>query len=302
MKALFYTCLIFCCFSWACQGELVIVPDNEAPDYSGVPTLNVQNYVNRLCIDLLGREPIDAEMDAWVAELRQGELQKEARVALVQRLMTNTSFVEGDSSYMIAYYNRLYDQMKVRFMEGVGDGRIRADISIIGFGAEKDSINGNWPGYQAARFEMEKMGSILTSRYRYRKGQISIFEMAEYMVFNAVYDEINMNSINFIRATFNDLFFRFHTQDEFDRAFQIIEFSQPQVIFGKSAGDKLEYIEVLTATREAYEGMIRWAYQGLLAREPSAVEVSSAIDAFFQTNNYQKVQQDILVKDEYARF
>ncbi|MFK7969337.1 MAG: hypothetical protein AB8F95_03170, partial [Bacteroidia bacterium] len=122
------------------------------------------------------------------------------------------------------------------------------------------------------------------------------------MLFNSVYDEINMNSINFIRASFNDLFFRFHTQDEFDRAFQIIEFSQPEVILGQSAGNKLEYIGVLTNSRECYEGMVRWAYQGLLAREPSAAETTKALEDFYLTKDYQKVQRDILLTDEYARF
>lgn len=281
---------------------MVIVPDNEAPDYSGVSTLKVQNYINRICIDILGREPVDVEMDAWVQELRDGELQKDARTTLVRRLMESTDSVAGDTSYKHAYYSRLYDQMKVRFLEGAGDGIIRQRRGLFAFAAEKDSLNGNWAGYHAARFEMNKLGNVLSSRVRLREGDITLFDMAGYMLFNSVYDEINMNSINFIRASFNDLFFRFHTQEEFDRAFEIIEFSQPQVMFGQSAGNKLEYIEVLTGTREAYEAMIRWAYQGLLARDPSAAEVSVSIEDFFQTNDFQKVQRDILVTDEYARF
>jgi hypothetical protein len=48
--------------------------------------------------------------------------------------------------------------------------------------------------------------------------------------------------------------------------------------------------------------MIRWAYQALLAREPSAEEVSSLITHFFQDKNFQRIQQSILVSDEYARF
>ncbi|MEZ4687460.1 MAG: hypothetical protein R3B47_15755 [Bacteroidia bacterium] len=286
----------------ACQGELVIVPDNTAPDYSEVPTLKIKNYVNRMSIDLLGREPVDAEMDAWVNELKAGDLHKDARLLLVRRMMEDTSFVEGDSSYSIAYYNRFYDLMKVRFLEGAGEDILVQRRALKAFDAERDSLNGNWAGYQIARFEMQKLENVMNSRINYRKGRISLFDMAGYMVYNSVYDEINMNSINFIRATFNDLFFRYHTQDEFDRAFQIIEFSQPAIIFGKSAGNKLEYIDVLTGSRECYEAMIRWAYQGLLAREPSAEEVTVLMDDFFQTGNYQMVQQHILVSDEYARF
>ena len=302
MKAVFYISIILSCLSLGCKGDLIIVDDNEAPDYSGVSTLKIQNYVNRICIDILGREPVDVEMDAWVLELRDGELQKDARTTLVRRLMESTDSVAGDTSYKHAYYSRLYDQMKVRFLEGAGDGILRQRRSLFVSAAEKDSLNGNWAAYHAARFEMGKLSNVLRSRAGLREDAINMFDMAGYMLFNSVYDEINMNSINFIRASYNDLFFRFHTQEEFDRAFQIIEFSQPQILFGQSAGNKLEYIEVLTGTREAYEATIRWAYQGLLARDPSAVEISISIEDFFQTNDYQKVQRDILITDEYARF
>ena len=238
--------IVFATLFFACQGELVIVPDNIAPDYSEVPTLKIKNYVNRMSIDLLGREPVDVEMDAWVEELKAGDLQKEARLTLVRRMMEDTSFVEGDSSYKAAYYNRFYDLMKVRFLEGAGEDILIQRRALKAFDAERDSLNGNWAGYQIAKFEMQKLENVMLSRINYREGRISLFDMAGYMVYNSVYDEINMNSINFIRATFNDLFFRYHTQDEFDRSFQIIEFSQPAIIFGQSAGNKLEYIDVLT--------------------------------------------------------
>lgn len=301
MKTLFPLLLLAAIFC-SCQGELVIVPDNTAPDYSEVPTLKIKNYVNRLSIDLLGREPVDVEMDAWVEELKAADLHKEARLVLVKRLMEDTSFVEGDGSYKEAYYNRFYDLMKVRFLEGAGEDILRQRRALKAFDAERDSLNGNWAGYQVAKFEMQKLSNVMDSRVKYREAEVGLFDMAGYMVFNSVYDEINMNSINFIRATFNDFFFRYHTQDEFDRAFQIIEHSQPAIIFGKSAGNKLEYIEVLTSSRECYEGMIRWAYQALLAREPSAEEITVLMDDFFQTGNFQTVQQFVLTGDEYARF
>jgi hypothetical protein len=295
--------IIFCAvLLFACQGELVIVPDNTSPDYSEVPTLKIKNYVNRLCIDLLGREPVEAEMDAWVEELKAEDLQAASRLTLVRRMMEDTSFVQGDGSYKEAYYNRMYDQMKVRFLEGAGEDIIGQRRALKAFDAKRDSLNGNWAGYQIAVLEMEKLDNVTNSRVNYREGRISIFDMASYMVFNSVYDEINMNSINFIRATFNDLLLRFHTQDEFDRAFQIVEHSQPQILFGKSAGNKLEYVDLLISTLECHEGMIRWAYQALLAREPSAEEVSSLITHFFQDKNFQRIQQSILVSDEYARF
>ncbi|MFK7969023.1 MAG: hypothetical protein AB8F95_01590, partial [Bacteroidia bacterium] len=152
----------------SCQGELIVVPDNIAPDYSGVSTLKVQNYVNRVSIDLLGREPVDVEMDAWVAALRSGELQRPAREEFVRLLMENTDSVAGDGSYNQAYFSRLYDQMMVRFLEGASDGFIRSRRALFEFAAEKDSLNGNWAGYQEAQFQIGKLNNILDSRASYR--------------------------------------------------------------------------------------------------------------------------------------
>ena len=48
--------------------------------------------------------------------------------------------------------------------------------------------------------------------------------------------------------------------------------------------------------------MIRWAYQSLLARDATSVEVEAAMQDFFTSQNFQKVQLDIMVTDEYANF
>ncbi|MEM6261055.1 MAG: hypothetical protein AAGI38_01005 [Bacteroidota bacterium] len=283
-------------------GEEVLVPDNDAPDYGGIPTILVENYVNRLYIDLLGREPVDAEMAQVVEELRTGELQKASREALVDRLMTSSDFVEGDSSYKRAYYLRIYELSKARLLEGVSDAGIRREIGIIRADQIKDSLNGNMAAYQQRQIRIDRMRAVIDSRLEYQNGQIPINDMYGRMLQNDIYDEINMNSINFIRSCFNDLFFRFHTQAEFDNSFEIIEYNNSSTIFGQAAQNKEEYVRILVYSREFYEGMIRWAYQTLLAREPSSAETRTMMEHFFTERNFQRVQKEILVTDEYANF
>lgn len=100
------------------------IPDNNAPYYDGIPTVKVQNYVNRLYIDLIGREPLDVEMTADVAALRAASLSMDARQTLILKLQTDTSFIAGDSSYFVAYYLRLYNLFKFRLLEGASDAEI----------------------------------------------------------------------------------------------------------------------------------------------------------------------------------
>jgi len=302
LRLLFGLGLLAILFS-ACQGgETVIVPDNNSPSYDGVPTIILENYVNRVYIDLLGREPLDTELERDISSLREGNLETPARENFVNMLQTSETFVEGDSSYKQAYYQRFYELTKARMLEGVSDRDISSERGIFFFDAMRDSLNGNMVGYERNLAEAQKLQNILDSRKQYQEKSIEVNEVFARTLFNYFYDEINMNSINFIRACFNDLFFRFHTQAEFDASFQVIEYGLPGQIFGQSATDKKQYIDILVNSREFHEGMIRWAYQSLLAREPDASETESFMTDFISDKDFQKIQLAIMITDEYANF
>ena len=122
------------------------------------------------------------------------------------------------------------------------------------------------------------------------------------LLYNAVYDRINMNSFNFLRASFNDLFSRLPTQSEFDKGYDMIEYDQSEVLFGIPGQSKGDYIDILVNSKEFYEGIIRWLYQTLLAREPSTTEVFTHMSTFYLDRDVQKLQKYILRTDEYANF
>jgi hypothetical protein len=48
--------------------------------------------------------------------------------------------------------------------------------------------------------------------------------------------------------------------------------------------------------------MIKWAYLTLVGREPSTQETFNMMDSYFKTGDFQLVQENILVTDEYAHF
>ena len=56
---------------FSCKKDDVLIGNNDAPYYGGVPTVLVEFYVNRVFIDLIGREPFDEEMENEVAFLRK---------------------------------------------------------------------------------------------------------------------------------------------------------------------------------------------------------------------------------------
>ncbi len=281
---------------------MVVIPDNNAPPYSATPSILVESYVNRTFIDLVGREPTDAEMTAEVGLLKSANLSAESRQNLIAKLQMSTQPIVGDTSYKTAYHKRLYEQFKTRFLEGASADDIQERRGPLEYQYELDSIAGNWADAAVVKAQIERLNDIERSEFDLREGRIEVREVCARMCNNDIYDFINMNSFNYIRATFNDLFGRYPTQEEFDQAFPVIENNQSGNVLGLSCSNKSEYIRILVDSREFHEGMVRWAYFTLVQREPQSAEVATALQDFYSSRNLRKVQADIMATDEYAGF
>ncbi len=301
MKRLVFLILIGT-FIVGCKKEKTTFDNNDVPNYEGISTLQVENYVNRLYIDLIGREPLDTEMSAEVNALETADLNKSARRSLVEKLQLNQDSIGADSSYFVAYHRKLYEDTKARLLEGVSDAFIEQEHNLFEGFATADSLNGNFVGYELNRAQAERLQLILDSPYKYRAGEITIQEMYGYMLNCSIYDNINMNTFNFINASFDNMFFRFPTQDEFDQAFLIIENNEPGQLFGSVGQTKGEYIDILTGSSEFTEGLVTWAFQSLLSRDPSTNERFQLINELTSNNNLPEIQTLILITDEYAGF
>ena len=301
---LLYAVLFLVVFSFSCKKEKeeVVFTGNDIPEYNDIPRLLIENYVNRLFIDLIGREPTDAEMNAEVDVLRATNASIESRTALVNKIMTSTNPLPGDGSYREAYVRKFYEDQKGRFLEGASDATLDGDYDLWKLLAYQDSLNGNMLGYQIFTMEANKVLSVMDSREELMNGEILLEEMCSRMMFNALYDEINMNTFNFINASFDDCFARFPTLSEYEGVEDAIEFNGSGVLFGNAVNSKTEYLNVLVNSNEFDEGYVRWVYFALLAREATSTEVVSRVQIYRQGSNYSGVQKEILISDEYAGF
>ena len=306
MKNNIYIILVFMTILSSCRKEETI-PNNKPPYYDEIPTVLIENYVNRIFIDLLGREPLDIEMEEEVKYLRDNDLQMEFRDSLITKLMTKSTLdtAIGDSSaiYKIAYYHRIYDMTKARMIEGASNEYIQEEISEIEQLILNDSLmGGNQSSIDKKRFAVNKLKKIISSENQYMNGDIEISEVYARMLYNPIYDEINMNTFNFVNASFDDLFFRFPTDEEFDNGFNMIENDESRLLFNLPGQNKLDYIGILTNSRESYEGMINWVYLTMLSRESTTLEKGQIMEKFFYDHDLQEVQKRVLMTDEYAHF
>lgn len=294
--------LVVLFFASACKKEDNIIPNNNVPYYGEIPTLLLENYVNRCYIDLLGREPLDDEMILDVQFLRDNEVTIESRDSLLYKLQFATTYIEGDSSYNKAYFHRFYNLVKVRLIEGASNSYISSENANWLFEYQKDSIAGNMINAYKRLLEYNKLNDILKSENQYRNGVISVVELHRRMIYNSIYDNINMNTFNYINAVFDNLLFRYPTNFEFNECMLMIDDNSTQILMGLSGNCKLDVASIICNSDEFYEGLINWTYITFLGREATTQERDQLMNDLIINSDYQKIQRIILSSDEYAHF
>ena len=289
-------------FLASCSEELVVIDGNPPYSTFNISDIKIENYVNRLYIDIIGREPLDDELTAEVNRLKAGGLKRATRDSIIMRLMTDTTYRENEFSYKAAYVQNLYNLAKVRCLEGAADSDIQLRIGILKNGALQDSLEGNWDAYFRKQNEIRRNQAALDSRQALYDGLITYHQMYGFMVDNGVYDLINMNTFNFVRATFDELLWRLPIAQEYTNAFNMIEYNQTTEFFGSLGQNKNDYIRILTESNEMLEGMVIWSFQVFLSRPPNAEEIVTILPQYIATKDINQVIAQILVTDEYANF
>ncbi len=262
----------------------------------------IENYVNRLFIDILGREATLTERNNFVLRLKFSQLNVNTRDSIIRDLQFDTTFKPGDSSYRKAYTTRMYTISKARFLEGAADMDIAQRSSNLGFAITIYQLNGDSVNMYYARDQKKYYDRILKSNYWFSRNSITYNAMCSYMINNGIYDLINMGSFNFVNATFDDLLNRKPSTDEFNRCYQIIEKNIATDIFNRVVSNKNEYCTAITESYAFYEAEIRWWYFQYLRREVSPSFLYKALSAYMKDHSIENAQRSILITDEYAQF
>jgi len=289
--------------------EQVVIPDNEAPYNGDVSKVKVENFVNRLFIDLLGREPLDAEMDGEVAAIKSAGYSRASREALITKLMTDQTYRDGDSSYYHAYYNRFFDLTKVRILDVYSDeGEYLAkQAGILENYAYIDSLNNDLHGWAVKMEKANKLRRAIKARYEYRNGVITIQEVYRRLLDNDVFEGSawdNMyNVANYARNGFNALFFRNATQEEILKTQLMAQNGQPEYLLGMYGQSLADFYNIVTQCEEFNEGLIRYYFKSYLGRDPNTGEMYDFMTRYGGSAiNVQQLQKEILSYKEYANF
>jgi hypothetical protein len=295
--------IIFSSIIFSCtESENIDINNNKLPKYKSISTLRIENYVQRMFIDLLGRESTNQERDSFTAQLKRSDLHDSCRTRLVRNLLYDTTYHAGDSSYRHAFAQRIYDISKARFLEGASDPSIAQFVGNLDFAIAVARLEGDSTRVYLYYDYRKKYFDVLNSRILFRKNLIDYRQMTASMINNSIYDGINMNSFNFVNAAFDNVLSRKPTGDEFSRSFDIIEKNLSRSLFGRWATNKNEFCQVLTESDAFHEGQIRWFYYVMVQREPTTAEVSKLFFPFIKNHRIEEILETILITDEYAQF
>lgn len=284
------------------KSENIEISNNKLPKYQSISTLRIENYVQRIFIDLLGRESTNRERDSFTAQLKRANLHDSCRRRLIRTLLYDTTYHSGDSSYRHAFAQRIYNISKARFLEGASDPSIAQYIGNLDFAIVIARLEGDSTRVYRYYDYRKKYFDLLNSRILFRKNMIDYRQMTALMINNSIYDDINMNSFNYVNAAFDNVLSRKPTTDEFNRAFDIIEKNMSRSLFGRWASNKNEFCQALTESDAFHEGQIRWFYYIMVQREPTTGEVSKLFYPFMKNHRIEEILENILITDEYAQF
>lgn len=280
------------------QKEIIVVNEhiidtitnNTAPPFNEITTLQLQNYINRFYIDLLGREPLNAEMEQHTVFLKENNVSSLAIDQVVDAIFSDEK-----------YFVRLHEIYMTNYLPGVD----QQDIITQGFifqNAQEDALQaGENILAQIIQVDIDNIENLKSAPLDFADGTINISEYMQRLCTNQLYDNINMGSENFTISCFENFLKRYPTDAELAASVNMIDGFPSQLLF-RDGTSKTDFVIIVTQSDNFFEGLAIDIYQQLLARRPSSPEMSAATDQFKQGGSYQSLQKTIIKTSEYRGF
>lgn len=265
------------------------VTGNNPPAGNGVTEIQIQAYVNRLYIDLLGRIPMTPELNTNTATLKANPFSDSARLVVIKKLYSSDN-----------YYKRFFQLTSARILNATDSSTIAAEIQLYQSQLAIYKQEGDLFTSNLIQIELQKLTDLQNAYIDYESQKININGFMARMINNYFFDQINMGSENFVKASFEGLLFREPTTTELARGVHMVDGQPDQVLLadGTSKGD---FIKIITNCQEFNQGIIIEAYTRFLLRKPTSGEIAQGMQ-LLKNNNVQDLYSSLLKTKEYAGF
>ncbi len=284
MRILYFSLFVLL-FSYGCKkSEIEQIPSNEPPPDNTVSSVTIENYITRVYILTLGREPDSTEFETANTLLKNANLDSTSR-----RVFLNSVFSDAD------YRPHVYQENKDELLDFVDTTEFGHMVYIFNLILSDTSYQSQWPSWQ---YERDRM-VLLSSAYNdFIHDSIDIAELHKRLCDNHFYDELHMGSANFVDATFSDLIGRNPTVSEEQSGIDMVD-GQNSVLFFQAGSSKDDYLNIFINSNNYFEGQVIFMYKKYLNRVPNTVEMAEGTTKYSTTHDYTAVQKDILATDEF---
>ncbi|MDX5320290.1 MAG: hypothetical protein LPK45_04345 [Bacteroidota bacterium] len=272
--------LLFACT----KQETQTISGNKAPLDQSVSDLQIDNYINRVYIGLVGRKPLEAEFDSARTLLRPNPNAIEVREQLISKILNHE-----ECRYNWAYRARL------ELVEGVDTAKVKRDYQLLLAQIQNDSLSFIRPLLEA---QVPKMEALITLNGDFIKGLIDEREVHRRFCDNTYYDQINMGTENFVVSMFQHFLDRYPSISELNSGKLMVDGANSS-LFLESGSSKDDFLQIFLNSNAYAEGQIHALFRQYLYRNATQDEVLLLANHFISPMNYQAVQRYVLSTDEF---
>ena len=282
MRELLFLFLVIV-FSSCNKVEDVIVDGNIIPPDYTIENSTIDNYINKLYISTIGREPTETEFDNAFITLHESGLSQDSREIIIDEVLDKSE-----------YYNNLFKLESANILTGIDTADINQNILVL------NALLSNSQGLDSMYFYdyLQKMLKLQEVLPGLSSGAISNIEMHKRMINNNFYDEINMGTENFVISIFQNFLGRYPSFSETENASTMVDGGNASLFFISGTG-KEEFINIFFGSDEYFTGQTNTLFNRYLFRNPNSEEsVNYSLD-YMETEDYKILQKRILSTNEF---
>ncbi len=260
------------------------VPGNTAPPNYTISNTIIENYVNKVYITVLGREPDAAEYSFSYNLLRDSNVSEASRFRFLDSVFADTG-----------YLTNIYTKANVDLLNNMDTADITTQIYLYNLFLTDTQYQFAWTELQN---EIDRMELLKHAPSELVAGSINVVELHKRMVNNYFYDQLNMGALNYVVSVFQHFLQRTPTTFESDQSVAMVN-GTSGTLFLQSGLSKNDFINIFFSSSDYYEGQVRNVYNRYLFREPTSVEMTTGTETYQTSGSYSQLQKNILATNEY---
>ena len=264
--------------------EDIIVGDNTLPPDYTIENTTIENYINKLYISTIGREPTEAEFTTDFNLLRNANLSQKSREIVIDGILNKSE-----------YSFNLFTLESANILYSVDTAMINERISSY---QQFLLVTTNFLDSIYVANELERMLTFQNSLTAFYLGTTTITELYRAMANNIFFDEINMGTENFVVAMFQHFLSRYPTDSELESAKDMVD-DKNATLFFETGNGKNDFLDIFFTSNEYFTGQTNILFNRYLFRNPSSEEsVNYSLD-YINTGDYKSLQKRILSSEEF---